>query len=444
MIRRAVLPAATTMAAVLGSLGTTMLLRGLTPVPAQASVLAVVLSLMLGRSAERGVRLGVEAALELVVVSLGAAGVAWLLVHQPTTGQVLLVIGLSVGILARHFSGPVRRAGRVVTQPFLALLVTPVPVVVGATAAHQTRDLFGWSPVAALVAVLWTAALARISGARATAEEPPAPAHRTLSRRRVDVPTRMALQMLVGLGAAMLVGRLLFEDRWAWCVLSAFIVASGNRGRGDVAHKAAQRLAGALAGTVLATVAVLHVPAGHRSTLVVLFAVMALALVLRTVSYAFWAAGMTAMLSLLHAYYGSFGQSGADQLRERLLGVAIGSALGLAAAWFVLPVRTTEVFRRRLAEALRALTEADGTFAASLAALDELVPTLRAGARHHAGARRQLAAVAALHDLPVDGVLGRELRRDVVRIRRSMVGRDDPSPEELVPGLRAVQAAVAR
>lgn len=431
--------AAATMAAVLGSLATALLLREVASVPTQVVVLSVVLSLMLGRTAERGVHLGVEVAVELVLVSLAAAGVAWLMVHERTLGESLLVIGLSVGILARRYVGWVQRAGRIVALPFLALLVTPVPVVPG---PHSTRDLFVWSPVGGLVALGWTVLVTRlVRGRRAPAPEAPPRA----SRRRIDVPTRMAAQMLIGLGASLTVGRLLFDDRWAWCVLSAFIVASGNRGRGDVAHKAVLRVVGAAVGTLGATLGTLHVPAGHRSTLVALFVVMAVALVLRARSYVFWAAGMTAMLSLLHAYYGSFGQTGAEQLRERLLGVSIGAAIGLASAWFVLPVRTAEVFRGRMADALRALTEDDGTFPGTVAALDELVPTLRAGARHHAGARRQLAAVRALHELPMDDGAERSvLRRDVVRIRRALVGKDDPSIEELHPALRAVHSALAR
>jgi hypothetical protein len=428
--------AAVTMAAVLGALATTLLLGRVTDVPVQASVLAVVLSLMLGQAVDRGVHLGLEAAVEVVVVSVAAAGVAWLLVHVRTLGEVLLVVGLSAGIAARRYAGPVRRAGRVLALPFLALLVTPVPVA----GRSSTGDLFLWSTVGALVAVAWTAAVARFRRPIATAERPA----RT-SRRKVDVPTRMALQMLAGLLVALVVGRLLFDDRWAWCVLSAYLVASGNRGRGDVAHKAVLRVVGALAGTVVATVGVLHVPPGERSTLVALFLVMAVALVLRPRSYAFWAAGMTAMLSLLHAYYGSFGQSGAEQLRERLLGVVLGSAIGLAAAWWVLPVRTRDVFRARVADCLRAINDQDGSLPDALAALDQLVPTLRAGARGHDRARRQLAAVRALHELglsdehPASGAL----RRDVGRIRRSLVGRDDPAPEDLLrevqPIFRALQ-----
>ncbi|MCW2786983.1 MAG: hypothetical protein JWP74_3500 [Marmoricola sp.] len=436
--RSALVRASATMVAVLGSLGTTMLLREIAPVPIQVSVLAVVLSLMLGNSVARGLHVGLEAALEMVLLSLAAAGVAWLLFHQQTLGESLLVIGLSIGILARRYGGLVRRAGRIVALPFLAILVTPVPVVAG---VGSTRDLLVWSPVGGLIAVLWTAVVTRLArhDQDLVSEGAPRP-----SRRKVDVPTRMALQMLVGLGVAMAAGRLLFDERWAWCVLSAFIVASGNRGRGDVAHKAVQRGIGAAVGTVAATVGTLHVPAGHRSTLVVLFAVMAVALVLRAWSYVFWAAGMTAMLSLLHAYYGTFGQTGAEQLRERLIGVALGSTIGLASAWLVLPVRTREVFRGRMAEALRALTDDDGTFPAALAALDQLVPTLKAGARHHSRPRRQLAAVRALHDLPElsDETAQRVRRRDVVRIRRSMVGKDAPEPEELVAELRPVHAAL--
>ncbi|MEP9364499.1 FUSC family protein [Nocardioides sp. CN2-186] len=429
---QAVRSAAVTMAAVLGALATTVLLGDLIDVPVQASVLAVVLSLMLGQAAERGVHVGLETAAEMVVVSAAAAGVAWLLVHVRTLGQVLLVIGLSVGIAARRYDGPVRRAARIVALPFLALLVTPVPA---AARTSGTVELVVWSAVAAVVAVAWTAAVGRLRLPPVVVDRPS-----RRSSRRLDVPTRMALQMLVGLTVALVVGRALFDDRWAWCVLSAFLVASGNRGRGDVAHKAGLRVVGALVGTVVATLAALHVPPGQRSTLVVLFVVMALALVLRHWSYAYWAAGMTAMLSLLHAYYGSFGQTGAEQLRERLVGVALGSAIGLAAAWWVLPVRTRDVFRARVADCLRAINEQDGSLPDALAALDQLVPTLRAGARTHPGARRQLAAVGALHDLeePSSGAV----RRDVGRIRRSLVGRDDPDPDELLPELRPVYVAL--
>src|ERR1700749_1918121 len=107
-----------------------------------------------------------------------------------------MVVGLSLGILARRYAGVVARGGRIVALPFLAILVTPVPVLPG---AHSTRDLFLWSPVGGLVALAWTVLVTRVVGGQAP---PVVPATRRPSRRRVDVPTRMALQMLVGLGGA--------------------------------------------------------------------------------------------------------------------------------------------------------------------------------------------------------------------------------------------------
>jgi hypothetical protein len=240
-------------------------------------------------------------------------------------------------------------------------------------------------------------------------------------------------------------------------VLSAFLVASGNRGRGDVVHKAGLRVVGAAVGTVGATLATGGLPAGHRSLLVVLFLVMAAALVLRERSYAWWAVGVTAMVALLHAYYGYPGQA-SSALTERLLGVLLGSAIGLAAAYLVLPVRTADVFRRRVADCLAALTDdldpanpsaggAATAFPAAVRRLDELVPTLRAHARvdRRDATVVRLRAVQSLDELlalPVDPHERGRLRRDVVRVRRALVGRDDPRPEELVPAMAAVHRAL--
>ena len=47
----------------------------------------------------------------------------------------------------------------------------------------------------------------------------------------------MALQMGVALSAAFAIGLLFFPQHWGWSVLTAFIVCSGARGRGDAAYK---------------------------------------------------------------------------------------------------------------------------------------------------------------------------------------------------------------
>lgn len=456
--------AAVTMLGVLGSLATTIALQHLPGWTLQEPVLAVVLALTAARVTTAGRRARLEALVELPALALLASAAGWLLVNRPWIGQVLLVLGLTVGIFSRRYSPVVRRAGRLAALPFLALLITPVPVVSGTASDH-----LWWAPVVAVIALLWSsgctiaarrwgllpAAPASDSSTAARAA-PPAAARPSPARRRLDAPTRMAIQMAVGLAAAMAVGHGLFGDRWHWTVLSAFLVASGNRGRGDVVHKAGLRVVGALVGTLLPTLlgpGGQELPPGRNSDLVLLFGVMLIALVLRPRNYAFWAAGVTAMVALLHGYLGSGGA--ADLLRERLIGVFLGSLIGVAAAWFVLPVRTGDVLRRRIADCLAALTDAlaDGADPAApqlqqaVARVDELAGTLRAHSRIPFGGNgpRPLRAIAALHELehlPDRADERRTLRAATVRVRRAMVGRDDPAAADLPPALATVHGVL--
>ena len=356
--------------------------------------------------------------------------------------------------MLRRFGTAARHAGRLVSLPFLALLIAPVPPVPG----HATASLL-WAPVLAAIALTWVFGVGwltehpwRSVRAPHVGDAPLPASHRARpSIRRLDAPTRMALQMAVGLAAGLLVGHLLFGDRWGWTVLSAFLVASGNRGRGDVLHKAGLRLVGAGIGTVVATAIAAVVPRGHVAVLVLLFAVMAVSLILRPRSYAWWAAGVTAMVALLYGYYG---ETEASLLTERLLGVLVGSAIGVGAAWFVTPVRTRDVFRRRVADCLAALSDdlsdeaagAGANYPLAVARLDELAPTLSAHRRMHGRLVREpqphameaVLALRGLDPLPEDHRTRRRLRRDVARVRRAMVGRDDPASDELVPPLGQV------
>jgi len=82
---------------------------------------------------------------------------------------------------------------------------------------------------------------------------------------------------------------------------------------------------------------------GWSAAVVAIFGILALATLLRPLNYAYWAGCITAALALL---YGYFGQSGSDLLRTRLGGILAGGLVGVAAAWFVLPVRTDDVLRQ--------------------------------------------------------------------------------------------------
>jgi hypothetical protein len=256
----------------------------------------------------------------------------------------------------------------------------------------------------------------------------------------------MALQMAAALAGAFAAGRSAFGFHWTWTVLTAFIVSSGNRGRGDVTQKAVLRIGGAVGGTLIATVLANAFPAHDNWSVVVIFAVLAVAVWLRPISYAFWAAGMTAALALL---YGFFGEQGSHLLLERLEGILLGAVIAVAAAWLVLPIRNVDVIRRHLAIALGEIARrvsADGpdvwfppeSTARVRAAVRTAEPTAgsvrwlrvlplrwRAGLPY-AVASRELATCAegpmalAEHRLALSGEDRRRLSSDVTSARRAL------------------------
>lgn len=322
-------------------------------------VLAVVLALSLSRTdraSERSERL--VAIILLPLVAIAASEVGTLLAQHATLGDALYVAAVSGAIWLRRFGRHLAKAGTLITLPFVAMLITPaVPGVV------QPNVL--WAAAVGVIAYFWVAVIHIAAqhtdfGTRAAAppHAPPRPVvpaanHRPPSRR-LAASTRLAIQMAVALAAAFVAGRALFGVHWSWLVMTAFIVCSGNRGRGDVVYKSALRIASAAAGTIAATPIAGSFAPGDAASVVVIFVVIALATWLRPFSYAFWAAGITSVLALL---YGYFGETGTTLLAQRLEGIAIGAAIGIAASWFVLPIRTKDVMRRRTADALAALSE---------------------------------------------------------------------------------------
>ncbi len=159
----------------------------------------------------------------------------------------------------------------------------------------------------------------------------------------------MAIQLALAVAAAFGFGQWTDPDHLVWPVLTVLVVHSANRGRGDVLWKGTERCAGALADTLIATLLSNTLQPGDSVAIVAIFAILTLAAALREISYACRAACTTAALAFL---YGYFGQGGTGLLADRLLGVAVGAAIGIGAAWFVLPVRTTDITCLRIAACL--------------------------------------------------------------------------------------------
>ena len=366
--------ASVTMAAVLASFGTALLIEREARLTASIVILAVALALSIGRvSSRQGSRsalLRLLGVLVLPLVAVGANEIGMRMFEHPNLGDTLFVVAVSATIWVRRFGPLATRVGTLVTLPLIATLVVPV---VGGAGSGSSGDQRWWAALVAIVALGWVSAaqlLAERTGLLArpeTVPEPPPATSSGGSRRRLPASTKMALQMAAALAAAFAIGRTLYPSHWTWVVLTAFIVCSGNRGRGDVVHKAIMRTLGATAGTLAASVLASLVPAGNRWSIAAIFAVLAVALWLRPLSYAYWAAGVTAALALLYGYYG---EHGVQLLGDRLEEIVVGAMLGVAASWLLLPVRTTDVLRRDLARALAALSD-------YLAAIDDSPSALR-------------------------------------------------------------------
>jgi len=355
------------------------------PEPAPA-VLAVVLCLSFSRShLDRDLPGRLEAAVALPLVGLIAVGVGTLLHRVPWMGAAAFVAGMFVSIWLRRFGPMARRAGSLIALPFVAILTTPyVPT------RHTNHVMAILVPViVALLALMWVAVfqtLARrlhiLPPLRQPVAQTAAPAPE--SSMRPVASTRMAIQMAVGLTASFLIGHVFFAEHWEWIVLTAFIVNSGNRGRLDVAYKSALRVVGAATGTLAALALTLHLGSHDTATVVLILAAVFFAVWLRPLGYAWWALFVTIALALLQGFEGSSAQ---HILLVRLEEIVIGAIIGVASAWFVYPVQSTAVLRRRIADALRTLSDAldpltparaPDEFVAAVAEVEKVAPAFRA------------------------------------------------------------------
>ena len=292
--------------------------------------------------------------LSLAAVAVVAGGVGLLLHRIPIVGAIVFVAGIFLSIWLRNFGERARRIGALIALPFVAMLVVPVGPIraPGGPLVDLAAIVFaGLVALAAVRVVGLFASLARIAKPTAdVAIERPA---RKSKPGAISVPTRMALQMTVALALAFVIGLVFFSRHWGWTVLTAFIVCSGAIGRADAAYKGFLRLLGAIVGTASATLLThLWHPRGPLEAAGV-FVALFLGLWLRDTNYAYWAACITLVLALLSQPAANVTTS--DILTLRLLAIFVGALCAIVATWFVLPIRTTDVIRRRLSDVLVAL-----------------------------------------------------------------------------------------
>ncbi len=352
-LRRALWEALAGIAAVLASFLTMYAIGAGVSAGPSAAIVAAVLALTLWRRASSTHASPWLTLAMLASIAVAAALVGRLLATHPVLGAAVFVVAIAASIWLRQYGRRAAEIGSLIALPFVVMLIAPVrpdalggPWVDLALVVCAGAAAFGWTTVVRLVST-------RLGLMRA---EVPSPLSRDApaSRSGLNVSVRMALQMAVALTAAFAIGFWAFPMHWGWVVLTAFIVCSGARGRGDAAYKGLLRLVGALAGTIGAAVlAQVALPNGVAAAAAI-FAALFLGMWLRERSYAYWAACVTLALALLQHLEG---EQAMALLLGRIEGIFVGAVCAVAATWFVYPIHTESVVRRRVADVLAALDE---------------------------------------------------------------------------------------
>src|ERR1700733_6054823 len=288
------------MTAVLCAYGSALLLERVAGLNVSVVIMAVVLALTLARTrvSRPGDRIDTVSAFVLLpAVAVAAWGIGRLLGSYPDLGGALLVAAMAASVWIRRFGDRATRLGILIVLPLIASLIV--------SQAGAGQASLGWTAAVALIACAWVTVVGLVAsrfggiGPAGVVAAAPTPGR----SRRLPASTRMAAQLGAALAVSFLLGRMLWPQHWTWVVISAFVVCSGTRGRGDVLYKGVLRAGGAVAGTLAATG--LGSLFGPRSdaTVIIIFAALAAGSWLRGYSYAYWAAIVTGVISLLYSWF---------------------------------------------------------------------------------------------------------------------------------------------
>jgi hypothetical protein len=352
--------------------------------PGRLLVFVVVLAVQLGRRLGGGsLRQQAVSLAALPLVAVLTALLGELLLHDRVAGDAAVVLTISASFSLRRARPWLARGARLLSIPATVLFVAPVPVRAGGGAGVL------WYVLLSVVAGVCVVAADRLAGRLVPGARPaaaPAPAGARRSGLRPSATQRVGLHLALGLTLAFALGQTLFPDRYGWLIVSVLAIGSGLRSRGDALLRGAERLAGALAGTAVATLAAAAIGDDTPLAIAVVLLLVVAASLLREATYVAWAFCVTAMLGVL---YGLYGEHGTHLLGERLAENALGALCVIAPSCLLLPVPTALVVRGRTADLLRAL---DGL----LVSLSEAAPSgaARSETAQSAGAQAAAARLA--------------------------------------------------
>jgi uncharacterized membrane protein YgaE (UPF0421/DUF939 family) len=173
-------------------------------------------------------------------------------------------------------------------------------------------------------------------------------------RIRLAPYSRVAIQVGVAVGGAIVAGDALSGRRFYWAVIAAFITFMGTNTAGEQLRKGLFRVVGTLIG-VIAGSALAHL-VGDRVGLQIAVVLVALFLgfYLFRISYTFMTIAITVMVSQLYVDLNEFSNS---LLLLRLEETAVGAAVAMVTVLLVLPLHVGRVARVAARQHLEALAD---------------------------------------------------------------------------------------
>jgi uncharacterized membrane protein YgaE (UPF0421/DUF939 family) len=258
----------------------------------------------------------------------------------------------------------------------------------------QVATFGGWLPGSATVA----AAASQERGGNGLIE-----------RIRLAPYARIAIQMGIAVGGAIIAGDALSGRRFYWAVIAAFITFMGANTAGEQLRKGVFRVFGTVVGVLVGALLAHLVGDVVWLQVVVVLGSLFLGLYLFRVNYAFMVVGITVMVSQLYVELDEFSNS---LLLLRLAETSVGAGVAILTVLLVLPLhvgRVARVAARQQVEALADLADRCLDRLADPASAVGSDLALRAAARRVDVAYQALAATVRPMRTPLFGRLAERI-----------------------------------
>ncbi len=175
-----------------------------------------------------------------------------------------------------------------------------------------------------------------------------------IERIRLAPYARMAIQMGIAVGGAIIAGDAMSGRRFYWAVIAAFITFMGANTAGEQVRKSVFRVIGTVAGVLVGAVLAHLVGNVVWLQVTVVLVSLFLGIYLFRINYAFMVIGITVMVSQLYVELGEFSNS---LLLLRLAETSVGAGVTILTVVLVLPLRVGRVSRVAARQQIEALAD---------------------------------------------------------------------------------------